>query len=80
MRHFTPQAQRAPSDGTEYPPLKYVDVFMDDFILLAQGPFKRQYQVRRILLECLYLVIRPLDHSDRPEQKEAASIRQETTS
>ena len=48
---------------------------MDDFILLTQGPLARQQQVRRILLECLDLVIRPLDQSDRPERKEAASIK-----
>ena len=48
---------------------------MDDFILLTQGPFARQQHVRRILLECLDSVIRPLDQSDRPERKEVASIK-----
>ena len=45
------------------------------FILLTQGSLAWQQQVRRILLECLDSVVRPLDHSDRPEQKEAASIK-----
>ena len=75
MRDFKPQAPRASSQDTGGPPLEYVDVFMDDFILLTQGPPERQQQVRRILLECLDSVIRPLDQSDRPERKEAASIK-----
>ena len=48
---------------------------MDNFILLTQGPVKRQQQVRQILLECLDLVIQPLDQTDRKEQKEVASIK-----
>ena len=48
---------------------------MDDFILLTQGPIERQQQVRRILLECLNSVIRPLDHTDRKERKEVASVK-----
>ena len=82
--HFRPQTPRASSHDTEYPPLEYVDMFMDDFILLTQGPLKQQQQQqqedRQVLLECLDLVVQPLDHSDRPERKEAASIKQETTS
>ena len=35
MRHFTPQTPCASSHDTEYSPLEYVDVFMDDFILLT---------------------------------------------
>ena len=76
MRDFKPQAPRASSQDTGGPPLEYVDVFMDsDFILLTQAPPERQQQVRRILLECQDSVIRPLDQSDRPERKEAASIK-----
>ena len=75
MRHLVPQATRASPDDTGCPPLEYVDVFMDDFILLTQGPIERQQQVRRILLECIDSVIRPLDHTDRKERKEAASVK-----
>ena len=57
MRDFNPQAPRASSDDTGCPPLEYIDVIMDDFILLTQGPPERQQQVRRILLECLDSVI-----------------------
>ena len=74
-RHFKPQSSRASSHHTGGPLLEYVDVFMDDFILLTQGPLARQQQVRQILLECLDSVIRPLDHTDRKERKEAASIK-----
>ena len=80
MRHFTSQTSRASSHDTGGPPLEYIDVFMDSFILLTQGTPERQHQVRRILLEYLDSVIRPLDHTDRPERKETASIKQETTS
>jgi hypothetical protein len=38
MRHLVPQAIRASPGDTGCPPLEYVDVFMDDFILLTQGP------------------------------------------
>ena len=48
---------------------------MDDFILLTQGPIKQQQQVCQILLEYLDSVIRPLDHTDQKEQKEAASAK-----
>ena len=75
MRDFIPQAPRASSDDTGSPPLEYVDVFMDDFILQTQGPPEQQQQVRQVLLECLDSVIRPLDHSDRPKRKEAASTK-----
>ena len=36
MRHLVPQSTRASPDDTGCPPLEYVDVFMDDFILLTQ--------------------------------------------
>ena len=75
MRHLVRQATRASPDDTGCPPLEYVDVFMDDFILLTQGPIERQQQVRRILLECIDSVIRSLDHTDRKERKEAASVK-----
>jgi hypothetical protein len=66
--------QKTPPPAT-LGPLEHVDVFMDDFILSTQGPMERQLAVRRILLECLDLVIRPLDNSDRRERKEAASLK-----
>ena len=75
MQHLVPQATRASPVDTGCPPLEYVDVFMDNFILLTQGPIEQQQQVWQILLECLDLVIQPLDHTDQKEQKEAVSIK-----
>ena len=75
MQHLVLQATRVALNNTGCPPLEYVYVFMDNFILLTQGPVKRQQQVRQILLECLDLVIQPLDQTDRKEQKEVASIK-----
>ena len=40
-RSFQPQTSRASSDNTGGPPLEYVDVFIDDFILLTRGPLAR---------------------------------------
>ena len=75
MWHLVQQARRAFPDNTGCPPLEYVDIYMDDFILLTQGPIKQQQQVCQILLEYLDSVIRPLDHTDQKEQKEAASAK-----
>ena len=50
-------------------------MFMNNFILLTQGPLAQQQQVRQILLECLDSVIQPLDQSDRPKWKKAAFIK-----
>ena len=35
---FQPQTSRVSSDYTGGPPLEYIDMLMDDFILLTQGP------------------------------------------
>ena len=78
MRHLVLQATRASPDNTGFPPLEYVDMFMDDFIPLTQGPIKQQQQVYGILLECLDSVIRPLIHT-RPKRAKRSGIHQETT-
>ena len=39
---FQPQTSRASSDDTEGPPLEYIDMFMDNLILLTKGPLKQQ--------------------------------------
>ena len=40
MRPFQPQTPGASSHNTGNPPLEYVDMFMDNFILLTQGPLE----------------------------------------
>jgi hypothetical protein len=67
MQHLVLQATRASPGNTRCPPLEYADVFMDNFILLTQGPVEQQQQVHQMLLECLDLVIQPLDQTDHLE-------------
>ena len=59
-----------PTDGG---PLQHVDVFVDDFIPLAQRPFLRR--VRRALLHAIDDVFRPLDADDGPERREPVSLK-----
>ena len=59
-----------PSDA---PPLQYADVYVDDFIALAQRPFLRR--VRRALLHAVDDVFRPLDAQDGPERREPVSLK-----
>jgi hypothetical protein len=61
---------------TEGSPLQYIDIFLDDFILLAQHPFL--FCVRRALLHAIDDVIRPVQPGDSPYT--AVSQSQETSS
>jgi hypothetical protein len=54
-------------------PLANVDVFVDDFIGLCQGLQPTRSLVRRVLLQSLDEVFRPLHSSDTPHRKEPAS-------
>jgi len=55
--------------------LSYVDVYVDDFLGLANGPPKVRARVRRALLTALDSVIRPSDPDDTPSRKEPASLK-----
>ena len=55
--------------------LQYIDVFVDDFLGLAQGPRHRRRHVRRNLFRALDKVFRPLDSTDMEEQKEVLSLK-----
>jgi hypothetical protein len=55
------------------PSLAYFDVFLDDFIALAQGDKKRSCQLRRILLHTMDEVIPP--KIDCPNAKDPISIK-----
>ena len=51
---FNLQASRASLGDAGYPPLEYIDVSMDNLILLTLGPLEQQQQqLRQILLGCL---------------------------
>ncbi len=56
-------------------PLGEFDVFVDDFLGLAQGSEQRLRRLRRILFHTLDEVMRPLESSDRPERQEPASVK-----
>lgn len=55
--------------------LSYVDVYVDDFLGLSNGPPEERSRVRRALLEALDAVIRPLDEGDNSARKAPASIK-----
>ena len=54
--------------------LAYVDIFVDDFLGLAQGPWYRRRHVRRTLFHALDKVFRLLDRQDTKQCKEVLSI------
>ena len=68
---------RYPLTGTQhYKPLQYVDVYMDNFIAVAQGHPNLLKRVRTILFETIDQVLRPLHPSDAPiHRKEPISIK-----
>ena len=65
--------ERDPSLPGDTPPLQYADIFVDDFISLAQRPFLRR--VRRALLHAVDDVFRPLDADDNPSRREPVSLK-----
>ena len=56
--------------------LSYVEVFVDDFLGLAQGPRHRRRNVRRTLFHALDKVFRPLDWQEANQRKEVISVKE----
>jgi hypothetical protein len=56
------------------PSLAAFDVFVDDFIGACQGPLARRHYVRRVLLNSIDDVLRPLSPSE-PYRKEPISVK-----
>lgn len=54
-------------------PLQYIDIFVDDFVSLAQRPFL--FRVRKALLHAIDDVIRPLAPDDSPYRREPVSLK-----
>jgi hypothetical protein len=52
-----------------------IDIFVDDFIGAAQGSPRRLNQIRRLLLEAIDDVLRPLDADDSPHRKQPISVK-----
>ena len=55
--------------------LAYMDVFVDDFLGLAQGPRHRRRHVCRTLFHALDKVFWPLDRQDNKQRKEFLSMK-----
>ena len=49
--------------------LAYMDVFVDDFLGLAQWPWLRRSHVRLTIFHALDKVFRPLDRQDTKQRK-----------
>lgn len=75
----TPVAVPLPSDRDPSLPrspklLSYIDVFVDDFLALAQGDANRR-RVRKVLMHAIDDVFRPLDADDNPARREPVSLK-----
>ena len=70
----TPLLLRPRSYGTRRRPLGRFEVYVDDFCGVAQGGTKRLRRVRRILLDTLDQVFRPVEAGDPPSRREPASV------
>ena len=55
--------------------LACVDLFVDDFLGLAQGPRHRRRHVRRTLLHTFDKVFMPLNRQDAKQRKEVLSLK-----
>ena len=56
-------------------PLQYWDVYVDDFLGLAQGDTSRRQMIKRALLHALDQIFRPLQEGDVPTRQEPASVK-----
>ena len=56
-------------------PLSYIDLFVDDFLVLAAGPTRTRNHVRRALLSLLDAILHPLSPNDRDSHSEPTSVK-----
>ena len=68
-----PPLSRDPCLPRRHALLKYVDVYVDDFLALAQ--FGSQRQVRLALLKAVDTIFRPLETADPPARREPVSLK-----
>ena len=64
-----PYYRRATTKATSY-----IDVFIDNFLVISQGPSQRRSQVLRTLLNSLEKVFHPCDSVYQYNQKEVLSL------
>ena len=67
-------SERDPSLPSQARPLRYIDVFVDDFLGLSQGRGNGR-RVRKILLHAVDDVLRPLEDGDNVHRKEPVSLK-----
>jgi hypothetical protein len=72
--HPVAPAPFRPSQRMRTTPVGSVDVFVDDFLGLAQGTADRPRHITRVLLHTIDEVLQPADPT-RPSQKEPASVK-----
>ena len=73
----TPKPSIAPDPSIPFQPvpLTEVDVYVDDFVALAQGDASRLQQVRSSLLHSIDAVLRPNDERDAKHRAEPVSLK-----
>lgn len=72
----TVESRRIPPVITPFrKPVKFNDVYVDDFLLGFQGHSKQRRLHLRNILHTLDLVFRPLDADDRPTRKHVVSVK-----
>jgi hypothetical protein len=57
------------------PPLQYTDVYVDDFVMAAQGSHAKLRRHRRTLFHEIDKVLRPLEPTDSPHRTEPTSVK-----
>jgi hypothetical protein len=70
-----PLPVKALPKGRPSPPVKSWEVYVDDFIGMIQGSWTHRRHVKRVLLQNLDKVFRPLDHLDNEHRQEPDSIK-----
>jgi hypothetical protein len=64
-----------PPRGRPRPPVKSWDVYVGDFMCMAQGTCQDRRHVKRVLLHTLDKIFRPLDLKDNKHRQEPASVK-----
>ena len=78
MPHSLPRPLPVPTARASLQPLpspvEYVDLYMDDFLGLAQGHPRRRERVRNTIFSSIDVVFRPNEPSDSAHRKETISL------
>jgi hypothetical protein len=72
-----PSPASGPSKHPIRQPLGQFDIYVDDFLGMAQGNTRRLHRLRRTLFHTLDEVLRPKDEADEEERQEPISVKVE---